>query len=576
VRLRRVGRGVTGARDEQVGGAPVESASSRSRTTARRKSASYRFAAVFRGSAASSRSYRRYLLPPERIAPQAIAKRQNLMVSSTTPSSNIKGTRRRMYTAPRRRDGEFVVHRCDDLGVVGAGRSSCGRAAAARSIVADYFVEIVFGSWPRCARGPRYAKGARAPGRPASRPRTMEKPPNGDVPAGDRVAGKKRPHEGDDQDMSSGALTKLYRCANCMSCMRGGKYLCESPLTLKIAISEAEADRALERFGVAHPDSVALRELANASKPDWGVGEPQAGVLVVAGKPPRVGVVVSVVTSAHRKVKFFGRAETESHYPKNLRLFVEPVATPQLIVEGVPLISVSLTLREREFEPLELSRPMKSMIAHSKSLALCVSVFKQPKSAAGELKLFAVSLSEGLKKCTRFPATIVEMVTAANIASKREHRCLGNKNNLYWLMMLGESQNLWTFPAGHRPTSIATIRAGDLRFCIGSGVPPAPARPRCPISGLDLPAWVNTASFSKKKKRRFQCKMRTQKCPGCARDHFSLPSSVTRNTRSLVLAEVYRKTLAHAGAGHHNDDAGAALLRAAIASLVENGATVEP
>ena len=59
VRPRRVGRGVTGARDEQVGGAPVESASSRSRTTARRKSASYRFAAVFRGSAASSRLYRR-------------------------------------------------------------------------------------------------------------------------------------------------------------------------------------------------------------------------------------------------------------------------------------------------------------------------------------------------------------------------------------------------------------------------------------------------------------------------------------------------------------------------------------
>ena len=383
---------------------------------------------------------------------------------------------------------------------------------------------------------------------------------------------------------SGGALTKEYRCTNCMACKKHSskkvvRKPCESPLTLKIAISDAEKDRALERFGVAPPDSVALRDLANAPKPVWGIGEPQAGVLVVAVKPPRVGVVVSVTgTGRWRKVKFFGRAETESHDPKNLRLFVEPVATLQLVVEArEPLISVSLTLREREFEPLKLSKGMQSAVAHSKSLALCVSrVFKQPTSAE-KLKLFAVSLSDGLKQCTKFPASILEMVTAANIASKREHRFAKSKQDLHRLMMLGESQNLWTFPAGHRPTSIATIRAGELRFCIGSGEPPAPVRPRCPISGLDLPAWVKTASFIKKGGRTQKgASLTFKRCPGCAKTSESLPSSVTRNTPSLVLAEVYRKTLAHAGAGHHNDEAGATLLRAAMASLLGNGATAEP
>jgi hypothetical protein len=407
-------------------------------------------------------------------------------------------------------------------------------------------------------------------------------PAAGDVPMGD-VAGKKRPRpeSQDDQDDQSrdeteGVVMRTYvcrkddLCAGCKKkkdCPAGNMTRCLRPLHAKTKIPGTLANRALE--GVALPDAASLRDLAKAPLTDWGVGQPEAGALVVTINPPGIGVVVEVHDVGHRKVKVVGRADVLSRRPKFLRPFVGPELPPSVDDDTPPLITATLVRPNVVFQRyVPRSRNVRARIAHTESVQTCTSKYTMPGKKGSDFEDFIRSLASGLSTIRKLPATLLELTTAANVATKREHCIHLNENGLLQLVNMGQKMNLWdvTLASGAQSRSMK-LSASQLRFAPGSGEAPTDEPGNvCPLSGKILPTWVNSVSFSGELVKGLRATVNMQRCP-CGHHRTGLEAMETkaRNTKALVLKEAYAKALVHADAGHHGS--GAELLRAAISAL---------
>ena len=97
----------------------------------------------------------------------------------------------------------------------------------------------------------------------------------------------------------------------------------------------------------------------------------------------------------------------------------------------------------------------------------------------------------------------------------------------------------------------------------------------CAISGMSLPTWVKKVGSSGAIEKKFTCYVNMSKCPcGLTQSGKTASNKTSRTTIASVVAEVYRKTLEHAGPGHH--ETGGELLRAALAKLDPGHAAPPP
>ena len=401
----------------------------------------------------------------------------------------------------------------------------------------------------------------------------------------DDVAGKKRPRpepqdDQDDQsrDETEGVVMRTFvcrkgdLCAGCMkrkNCPADNRTRCLRPVHAKTKIPGTLANRALE--GVAFPDAASLRDLAAAPLTDWGVGQPEAGALVVTIKPPGIGVVVEVISAGHRKVKVVGRADILFRLPMFLRPFVE-ASTPS-VEEEKSLISATLVRPDLVFKRyVPRSRPLRARIAHAESVQTCTSKYPMPRKKGSDFDDFIRSLASGLSTIRELPATLLALITAANVATKREHCIPSSERDLSWLVNMGQKMNLWEVTLRNAQGRTTKLSAEKLLFAPGSGEAPTPDEPGniCPLSGKILPTWVNSVSFSGEllkglKAERLRATVNMQRCPCGHRRLREAMETKARNTKALVLKEAYAKALVHADAGHHGS--GAELLRAAISAL---------